>query len=307
MNDMEGERPTDWLSSAGVLGLSLSTFAARPASEIRQLVGAVEGLGCGSVWHGESTAREAFSISGLLLSATSRMFVATGIANIYARDPSAAAFGAMALDEAWAGRFVLGLGVSHSEVLRARGHSELSPLVAMHRYLDDVDAAVGRWSGPPAPRPKVVLAALRGRMVELAAERTLGAHPYLVPVHHTELARRVLGDGAVLAPVVPVVVASDRDDAKRRGRWHLEKMLQFSNYSRNLRSLGYAAEDLVDGGTDAVFDDLVAWGDAGKVADRVREHLAAGASQVVLNPVGGGGVDDVVLTFEAVAEQLSRR
>jgi hypothetical protein len=87
------------------------------------------------------------------------------------------------LGEAFPGPFVLGLGVSHGQAVELRGHTYRPPLATMRAYLDGIDAALYNGSEPPERVP-VVLAALGPRMLDLARDRTDGAHPYFVPVEH---------------------------------------------------------------------------------------------------------------------------
>jgi probable F420-dependent oxidoreductase len=149
----------------------------------------------------------------------------------------------------------------------------------MSRYLDDVEAA--GYGGPAPERPvPVVLAALGPRMLRLAGERTAGAHPYFVPVEHTSFAREVLGPGPLLAPEQAVVLESDPARARAVARQHMGRYLRLDNYARNLMRLGWSPEDLADGGSDALVDAVVAWGDEAAITERVEAHLAAGADHV---------------------------
>jgi probable F420-dependent oxidoreductase len=173
----------------GRTGAWLSSLAAVSADQERRAVAAIEEFGYGTLWFGETpTGKEALTHAALLLSASRRLMIATGIASIYGRDATAAAAGASTLAEAWQGRFVLGLGVSHLPLVSGRGHQYGKPLSAMRAYLDAMDATP--YDAPvPGPVPRV-LAALRPNMLELAATRTQGAHPYFVTPEHTRRARQ---------------------------------------------------------------------------------------------------------------------
>jgi probable F420-dependent oxidoreductase len=269
----------------GRVGVWLGPIAGAPATEERAAVTRIEALGYGAVWVGEAPAnREALSHSGMLLGASERMVVATGIANIWARDATAAMNGAKTLNEAYGGRFLLGLGVSHAPAVNYRGHEYDKPLTAMRTYLDAMDG-LRYVVAPPAEEPAVVLAALRPKMLELARDRTAGAHPYFVPPAHTERARGILGPEPVLAPEQAIVLETDAARARERARGHMAIYLQLPNYANNLRTLGYEDEDFADGGSDRLVDAIVAWGSVDDVAARVREHLDAGADHVAVQAV----------------------
>jgi probable F420-dependent oxidoreductase len=159
------------------------------------------------------------------------------------------------------------------------------PLTLMRDYLADM-AAVHHQSPDPAEAPPVILAALRPKMLALAAASADGAHPYFVPVEHTARAREILGPGKLLAPELAVVLESDPTEARRLARLHTSSFyLQAPNYLENLRWLGFQEADLAGGGSDALVDAIVAWGDEEAIATRVREHLDAGADHVCLQPV----------------------
>jgi probable F420-dependent oxidoreductase len=267
------------LSTAGVWASQLGLVPARSA---REAATRIEELGFGTIWVGEADGREALTHAGLLLEATDRLRVATGIANIWARDAQAMINAARTLAEAHDGRFVLGIGASHTPLVARRGHDYTKPYSAMREYLD----AMGRatyTSPPPATEPPCVLAALGPRMLRLAGERADGAHTFLVPVDHTRWARQQLGSGPLLVPEQAAVLADDREAARRLAGAHVAKYLALDNYRRNLERLGWSGADLDDGGSDRLFDALVAWGDEQRVADRVDEHLDAGADQVAVH------------------------
>jgi probable F420-dependent oxidoreductase len=238
------------------------------------------------VWIGENHAnREIFAHAATLLGCSERIVVATGIAGIWSRDPSASANGAAALAEAFPGRFVLTLGVSHPSIVANRGHLYDKPLSAMREHLEGMAATRYVAPAPPEPAP-LLLAALAPGMLRLAAERTDGAHPYLVTPSHTEQARAALGPGKILAPEQGVVLLDDPAAARRVAREHLSVYLPWENYTNCWRRLGFDDADLEDGGSDRLVDALVAWGDEEAVAARVLAHLAAGASHVPVQALG---------------------
>jgi probable F420-dependent oxidoreductase len=263
----------------GKIGIWTTALDFQPSSQARRAAAELESLGFGALWIGEAVRREPFANAGVLLSATERIVYATGIANIYARDPIAMAAGQKTLAEAFPNRFLLGLGVSHGHMVQSRGHEYGKPVATMRAYLDAMDAAPFQ-AVPPKEEPRRVLAALGPRMLELSRERAWGAHPYFVPAEHTAQARKILGEGPLLAPEQAVVLETDPVRARAIARQHTGIYLATPNYANNLRRLKWAEEDLAGAGTDRLVDAIVAWGDMMTVASRVRDHLEAGADHV---------------------------
>jgi probable F420-dependent oxidoreductase len=287
----------------GRVGVWLGALGREPWATAAAAARRIEELGYGALWISETpVAREPLAHAALLLDATARITVATGIASIWSRDALAARNGAAALAEAHPGRFTLGLGVSHAPAVQLRGQEYAKPLTAMRTYLDAFDAAPYLGAVPAAPVP-LVLAALRPRMLELARDRTAGAHPYFVPVEHTAIARERLGEGPLLAPEVSIALESDATAARERARAFMKTYLELPNYTNNLRDLGYGDDDLGGGGSDALVDAIVGWGDVDAVAARVRAHLDAGADHVCLQPVGTT-VEGAVAELERLAPAL---
>ncbi|HEX7095399.1 MAG TPA: LLM class F420-dependent oxidoreductase [Acidimicrobiales bacterium] len=266
----------------GRVGIWTFALDRLPCGMAQEAVAEIEKLGYGALWVPEAVGKDPLVHAALLLSATERLVVATGIASIYARDAMAMKAGQQTLTDAFPGRFVLGLGVSHAPMVEGmRGHTYAKPVPAMRAYLDAMDAAL--YMGPaPSSAPQTVLGALGPRMLALAAERTQGAHPYNVTVEHTAQARSILGKGKLLAPEVAVVLEADAVAARAAGRAHLGPYLNLPNYVNNLRRLGFTEEDLAGNGSDRLVDALVLWGKADQIAARVREHLDAGADHVAL-------------------------
>lgn len=251
-----------------------------PAPEFRRAVAEIEAMGFGTIWIGEAIGREAMAASALILGATQRATVATGIANIYGRDATAMMNGARTLAEAWPNRYVLGIGVSHVPLVSERGHRYDKPVTTMRAYLDAMEHAPFRLKA--APTPPIILAALGPKMMELARERTAGAHPYFVPAEHTREARQILGSDRVLAPEAAVVFASDREGARAAGDRYMKTYLNLDNYRRNLERLGLPTNELESPGTDRIFDAMVAWGDEDRIAEKLRRHFEAGADHVAV-------------------------
>jgi probable F420-dependent oxidoreductase len=261
------------------VGIWTGALEYRSAREAQEVVAELQELGYGAVWFGEATGREALTQASLLLAGSSRIVVATGIANIYGRDPFTMAAAQKTLSEAYPNRFLLGLGVSHIPLVeRLRGHTYQKPLAAMSAYLDGMDAA--RYDSVPPPSTFRLLAALGPKMIELAAQRALGAHPYNVPPEHTSMARQVLGSGPLLCPEQAVILESDPARARDVARRFLQLYLSLPNYTNNWLRLGFAENDVANGGSDRLVDSIVAWGDLESIRRRVQDHHAAGADHV---------------------------
>ena len=269
----------------GRIGLFAGPINGQPAAIQRDFVREMERLGYGTLWYGEAMAQEAFARGAIYLAATERLVIASGIANIWARDAAAMANGGRTLAEAWPGRFILGIGVSHAPLVQMRGHDYERPFSAMRAYLDAMDAAP--WRGPAAELPPIVLAALGPKMVGLAGERTAGAYPYFSTAGHVREVRSILGSEPFLAADLPVVLAGDLASARTVGDRHLAYYIGSTNYRANLLRLGWSEADLEKPGSDALFEAIVAWGDFDRIRDKVRERFDAGADQVVLNLVSG--------------------
>jgi probable F420-dependent oxidoreductase len=267
----------------------MGALAVAPAADARPAAREIDELGYDTLWYPEGLGtRESFTNGAVLLAATERIRVASGIANIWGRDAVAAANAARVLADAFHNRFLLGLGVSHPRQVDPRGHRYEKPVARMSSYLDAMDE--DPFVSPDAPgdtRPPVprVLAALRPPMLQLAAEKALGAHSYLVPVEHTRRAREILGPDALLIPEQKVVLASDPMEARGRARAAIAWYLDTPNYLDNLRWLGFSDADFENGGSDSLVNALVVAGDEEAIRARVQEHLDAGATQVAIQPL----------------------
>jgi probable F420-dependent oxidoreductase len=272
--------PREWAKRIGTVGVWAHDIERLTAADARDYARAIASFGYRALWMPESLgSKEIFAHASLLLSGSERLVVASGIANIWARDPVAMANGARTLVDAYPDRFLLGLGVSHAPTVKTRGATYARPLEYMRSYLDAMDAAP--YVGPKVQVPRV-LAALGPQMLELAAQRTLGAHPYFVPVEHTTVARKELGAGPLLAVEQAVVLSEDTAVARAAARRHMKRYLELDNYVNNLRRLGWTDRDLAGEGSDTLVDAIVAWGGPAAIKDRVTEHTKRGADHVCL-------------------------
>jgi probable F420-dependent oxidoreductase len=264
----------------------------------------IEAWGYGALWHPEALGRNVMVHAGLLLARTTSLVVATGIANIYGRDPLSCAGGQMTLAEASNGRFLLGLGVSHMPLVEGvRRHAYGKPVETMRNYLTAMAAAP--YVAPrPADRPPTVIAALGPRMLALAAELADGAHPYNVTPEHTERARGVLGPHKLLCPEQMVLLETDPAKARAAARRALSVYLGLPNYVNAWLGLGFTAEDAENGGSDRLVDAMIAWGDERAIRERIQAHWDAGADHVCIQPLS---VDEspMAATDERVLELLA--
>jgi probable F420-dependent oxidoreductase len=292
---MASPAPDRLREQLGPVGVWSGALNLLPAAAAREAVAEMDQLGYGGLWFPEPVAgKEALTHAALLLGWTERIVVAAAIANIWARDAIAMANAARALTDAYPERFLLGLGASNEISVPARGHDFSRPLSRMRAYLDELDEAPYLAPEPAAPVRRF-LAALGPKMLALAAERSLGAHPYFVPVEHTRFAREVLGPEPLLMVAQPFVlmddVAPDRAAARRQTDTHMRFYLARKPYRRNLSRFGWTDADFEDAGSDTLHDAIVAWGTVDTIGARVRAHLDAGADHVCLQPVGADASD----------------
>jgi len=282
----------------GTVGAWTFAFDAQPVADVRAGASALEELGYSALWVPEgSGSRDILTHLSVLLQATERITVASGIANVTARQPEVLQAGIVTLADGFAERPVFGIGVGHEYSTGTRGIDWDRPLARMRGYLDLMDAA----SSLPAPAqaPQRLLAALGDRMLGLSSERALGAHTYFVPVTHTEHARSVLGPEPVLAVEVTAIHASDPTRARQLARAWARHYLELPNYAKNLVRMGFSEDEVTGDGSDRLIDATIAWGDADAVAARVREHLDAGADHVCVQYIDA---DDADLCLPAYAE-----
>ena len=229
----------------------------------------LEALGYGTFWLGGSPSTED---ARPYLEATSTMTIATGILNVWQHEPGDVATG---FAELGAERFLLGVGIGHPEATS----DYRRPLKTMREFFDGLDGV---------PRERRIAAALGPKMLDLAGERTLGAHTYFVPPEHTRYARDRLGADAVIATEVAVVVEPDAETARRIAREYATGYLGLSNYTSNLLRFGFTDAELDDGDSDRLIDAVIPHGSAERIAEGVRAHLEAGADHVCLQPLGHG-------------------
>ncbi|MFY9783230.1 MAG: TIGR03620 family F420-dependent LLM class oxidoreductase [Acidimicrobiales bacterium] len=277
--------PTQLEKLRGTLGLWTMSLDALSPQSSAEAACEIEELGYAALWYPEAWGREALTNAGLLLSATSSLVVASGIANIWGRDAVAASNGAKTLSAAYDERFVLGLGVSHVPLVEGlRGHEYTTPLNAMREFLLAMDKAP-MFADEGSTRVARVLAALGPKMLELSATLADGALPYLVTPEHTALARESLRD-KFLAVEQAVVLGQSHEEYLRRAHEHLEVYTGLDNYKASWRRLGFNEDDFVRGGSERLCEAMVVHGDEDVVFSRVKAHRDAGADHVCLQVLG---------------------
>jgi probable F420-dependent oxidoreductase len=280
---------TDGLDAA-----SLEAFALR-----------LEALGYESLWVPEFFGREPFSTVSFVLARTTRLKVATGIANVYARDALVTAQARHTLAELSGGRFVLGLGVSHPPMAEMHGVPWQPPLQKMRAFLDTLEKTEVQSPPPDEPAP-IWIAAHGPRLLGLASERADGANTYLMPPAHTREARRILGTEKRLSVVVPSCLTTDADRARKVGRKALSIYLPLPAYRRQWNEWGFEEGDYEDGGSDRLIDAVIAWGSEDEIRARMLAHREAGASHIAVSPLNADGRGPAWPLLEALAPEAGR-
>jgi probable F420-dependent oxidoreductase len=257
-----------------------------------ELAARIESLGYGAAWIGGSPDAELAWVDPALAQTTS-LQLATGIVNIWSAPAPAVAESFQRIESAHPGRFLLGVGVGHRE------HTQeyVKPYDALVGYLDELDAAM-------VPTSRRVLAALGPRVLQLSAERSAGAHPYLTTPEHTAKARELVGNSVFLAPEHKVVLTTDRDEARSTGRQTVDFYLGLSNYVNNWLRLGFTEDDVRRPGSDRLIDAVVAYGTPEAIAARLSEHLEAGADHVAIQVLGGYNEDTLLPALSELAGPL---
>jgi probable F420-dependent oxidoreductase len=246
-----------------------------PSGLTPDVVAEVEALGYGAIWVGGSPDGDLGVVENLL-AATGHIAVATGIVNVWKDDATTVAASYHRVTARYPGRFLLGLGIGHPEATQ----EYRQPYAKLVSYLDELDEL-------KVPADGRVLAALGPKVLRLAADRSAGAHPYLVTPEHTRQARQILGPGPLLAPEQKVVLETDPARARAIGRPRVQTpYLGLTNYVNNLRRLGWSDADFADGGSDALIDALAVHGDAEAIGRGITAHLDAGADRVAVQVLG---------------------
>jgi probable F420-dependent oxidoreductase len=252
--------------------ISLGKFGAwrRLAGITPDLAREAESLGYGAIWVGGSPPGDLETVERII-EATEWIPVLTGIVNMWREEAEVVAASYHRIDDRHPDRVIVGVGIGHPESTQ----QYLNPLDKIEDYLDRLDQG-------GVPMERRVLAALGPKALRLAAERTLGAHPYLTTPRHTAFGREVMGPGPLLAPTPMVTMTTDLAAARAEGQAIVERYLSLSNYRRNLLREGWDPADLENGGSDRLVDALVLRGTPETVAAGLTAHLDAGADHVAI-------------------------
>jgi probable F420-dependent oxidoreductase len=264
-------------------------FDGLPAPAAAEAAQRIEALGYGTLWIPETVGRHPFVHAGWLLANTSKLNLATGIANIYHREPGVTMAGQKSLAEQSGGRFLLGLGVSHKPMVEGvRGLEYGPPVATMRKYLEGMAAAP--YGGvAPSEDPATVIAALGPKMLELARDNCAGAHPYFTSPDHTAMAREILGEGPMLCVEQKIILEEDAGKARDLARPVAQIYTGLPNYRNNWLRMGLEEADFENGGSDKFIDTTFAWGGIEQIRGRIQEHFDAGASHVCIQPVNPTG------------------
>ena len=263
-------------------------------------VRSLQALGYDSFWIPELFGREPFVTAAHLLAHTSRIALATGIANIYVRDAHAIAQGRHTLAEMSAGRFILGVGVSNIALNNARGHVWQPPLAKMTAFLNELASIKVQSTAPGAIAP-LILAAHGPKLQRLGAERCHGILTYLMSVEHTRRSRARIGPAGELNVVCAMLAETDAVTARRIARDALAYYLTLDYYQREWRKLGYDDADFCNGGSDRLIDMLVGWGDAATLEARLAAHVEAGATRIIVMPIDPAPTELGMKTLQVLA------
>src|SRR3954447_1943764 len=254
-------------------------------TQLIELVQRCEQLGYSALWYPEALRYESFGLGSFLLAHSKEIIIASGIANIYARDATATKQGQHTLGQLSGGRFLLGLGVSHSLLVEdMRGHQYRRPLATMRSYLDAMEKAAANFSAIAEPSP-IVLAALGPQMTALGGERTWGVHPYNVTPQHTASARAIIGPNKWLCVEQKVLLVAEATKAREIARRAMAFYLPLANYRNSWKRVGFTDDDLEGGGSDRFLDAMVAWGTETAIQNRIQAHFDAGANHVCIQPL----------------------
>ena len=264
-------------------------FDGLPATAAAEAARRIESLGYGALWIPETIGRDPLVAASWLLAGTKKLVLATGIANIYNREPGVTKQAQRTLAEQSGNRFMLGLGVSHAPLVEGvRGLKYGPPVATMRKYLEGMKSAP--YQGLPlTAEPPTVIAALGPKMLELAREHCDGAHPYFSSPDHTAMASKILGPDKRLCVEQKVILESDPAKARALARPVASIYLGLPNYRNNWLRMGLSEADFENGGSDKFIDTTFAWGTVEAIRKRIKDHFDAGATHVCLQPVNPNG------------------
>ena len=258
-----------------------STSAAETAKRI-------ESLGYGALWIPETVGKNPMVLASWLLANTKNLIIATGIANIYHREPGVTLAAQNSLAEQSDNRFLLGIGVSHKPIVEGvRGLTYGPPVATMKKYLEQMESSP-YVAVTHSNKPSTVIAALGPKMLALAAEKTEGAHPYFTSPKHTQMAREIMGKDALLCVEQKVILETNPNKARDLCRETAKIYNKLPNYRNNWLRMGLSEED-IDSLSDKFIDTTFAWGSSKDIEIRIKEHFDAGADHVCIQPINPNG------------------
>ena len=248
----------------------------------------IESLGYSALWIPETLGKNPMVLASWLLANTEKLILATGIANIYHREPGVTLAAQNSLAEQSDNRFLLGMGVSHKPLVEGvRGLTYGPPVATMKKYLEQMETSP--YSAITHPnKPPTVIAALGPKMLALAAEKTQGAHPYFTSPIHTHMAREIMGKDPWLCVEQKVILEEDSGRARDLCRQTAKVYNRLPNYRNNWLRMGLSEED-IDSLSDKFIDTTFAWGSSKDIENRVKEHFDAGANHVCIQPINPNG------------------
>ncbi|MYH72990.1 MAG: TIGR03620 family F420-dependent LLM class oxidoreductase [Acidimicrobiia bacterium] len=254
-------------------------------NETQEIARYSERLGYRAIWLTDSFGRDPLIHAGQLLSATSSLTVGTAVLNIHLRTPESVGGATNTLADQSDGRFLLGIGMSHPELIEdALKRTYASPVETVTQYLEAIRATL--WLGPEVSQaPPVVLGALGPKMLAAAGAHFAGAIPVQIPPELVSRARGILGPQAWLGVKQYVCLTHDHEAGLQAARARLAGSLGMRNYRRLFVSAGFTDDDLAEGGSDELCEAIVSVGSPDAIAQRATEHFEAGANHVVIEPI----------------------
>ena len=312
------------------------------------LVEWAEANGFDDVWFSDAMAPDSLTMAAAVAPHTQRMRVGVAVTPVYTRTPAVFAATANVLAQLLPGRFVLGLGSSSETIMeRFNGIKMDKPLtrvketaiivrsmLAGEKSDFDLSTLTSRgYRQEPLPEPPpIYLAALRPKMIEMAAEHGDGVVFNLWPqkalpkmLEHVEIGAKRAGKRIEDIEIVNrslVMVTDDVEDAKARFRNNYAPYYANPVYNNFLKWAGYGdeAEGILAGWaardrelstgsiTDEMIETVVTIGDIDKVQRRIREDAATGIDTTIIAPIGQMPLADAMPTFEAfTADRFSFR
>jgi len=265
-----------WMDRLGRVGVWTSDLRNEDHAGAAAAAAELASLGYKTLWTPGGAGGDVMADVERALDAAPGAVIATGILNIWRHEPADVGRWWRGLGEARQARVMLGLGISHSLLI---GDAYAKPVATMSAYLDKLDAE-------GVQKDRRCLAALAPRMLQLAATRTAGSHPYLTTPEHTAQARAAMGPGALLAPEQGVILETDPARAREKGAASLALYMRLPNYVNNWRRLGFSEEDVTTP-SDKLVDAIFAWGTPQQIKARIDEHVAAGADHVCIQVISG--------------------